>query len=525
MEQLPLLALVEVLEQLPYGDLLRSRRVSKQWKHLIDHSVSKHELVLFIETHRRPIWWEHSGAPINLANSIQVNYSVFISEPFFRLFKNVKRLLLSFNHFFFSQRLTNNLASNFGATLEHLQIDFLVNRSLEERNVFQLTLRNLQSFSFVGKTHLQVNSRIFRFLLNCDRLTHLNVGDNLTLNDSMIARVASNLRVLSAWLINYEGPVEFPNLEVLMCYNAPSTQFLISSLPNLKKFVFAGDSRVSFIEAKRRFDEFLRSIEEQKRMVDVFWFGLKFTLENSDRLFETLAQTENHVFFQFTSKVLSFFKENRSLIDFNLYHIGSKPVIFSHSFGDQLDEHADRELMENLSRSWYSIVLLEFSSQFNVAKLSNLFEFVSNVSISGNLKQIEFDALPAIFPNLRTFGITFFCDSKSFEYVDFSFVSKLKSLYLFQLLAPLSLANLDQMLSECRYLYFVSFSNGQKNLYVRIRYRHLVQPEFRFELGFRQNPPESFYFKEKGSLLEFLDINGLVRKEKECKLSVNPSFL
>ena len=257
MEQLPLLALVEVLKQLPYADLLRSRRVSKQWKHLIDHSVSKHELILFIETPRRSIWWEHSGAPINLANWIQVNRSVFISEPFFMIFKNVKRLLFSFNHFFFSQRFTHNLASNFDSTLEHLQIDFLVNWSLNESNVFRLALRNLQSFSFVGKNHVQVNSRFFLFSLNCDRLTQLYLSANLTLeNNSMIARLASNLRVLSAWWINYKEPVEFPNLEVLICANAPSTQWLISCLPNLKRFVRADPLIQNFLESM---DNFMRS--------------------------------------------------------------------------------------------------------------------------------------------------------------------------------------------------------------------------------------------------------------------------
>ena len=525
MEKLPCVALVEVLGHLPYGDLIRFRLVNKLWRHLIDHSVSKRELILFVETKPCSNWWVHSGAAIKLANSVQANYSIFTSKTFFEIFKGVKRLFLSFNHLFFSRKLTNNLASNFGATLQHLQIDCQSNSSLDESTTFPLTLRNLQSFSFLEKTvRFEFHSKAF-FSLDCDRLTHLYALSHLTLeNNSMIAWLAPNLKVLAAKVINYTETLEFPNLEILSCSRAPETRFLATCLPKLKEFYFITNCfSADLIEAQHWIDEFLQGIEERQREVQVFWLGLKFTLENSDRLFDALVKTENPNggagMFDFTPKALNFFKENRSLINFHpIQYIDECWVKFSDSFGDQLDEQLDRELIENWKKDWHTVLIRsEFRRQFDVAKLSNLFQFVSRLSVSRILKQSEFDALPEIMPNLRILYMNRALTSKSLENLDLSFVPKFKNLFKFEMFAPLSLATLDRMLTDCPYLYFVSFTNEAKEIYVRIHSRHLVPVGRRFQLSFTPTASERFYFKGKENFLEFLDINDFVLKENERK--------
>ena len=132
--ELPSVALVAVLEHLLTGDLVRCRRVNKLWRHLIDHSISKNELVLFVECHPQAAWWVHRGGEaIRLEEAIRANYALFESETYFGLFKRVKRMFLSFTNLCFKQEWAEKFVSHFGATLEHLQIDYETTTSLSDQ--------------------------------------------------------------------------------------------------------------------------------------------------------------------------------------------------------------------------------------------------------------------------------------------------------------------------------------------------------------------------------------------------------
>ena len=511
MDELPSLALVAVLGCLPFEDLIRCRRVSKLWRHLIDHTVSKLELILFVETRPRPNWWEFNGEAVNLEHSVQANYSVFTSKPFFTMFRRIRRLFLSFNHFAFSQKLTNNLASNFGDTLEHLQIDFHTNGSLVSNREFKLSLNNLLSFSFSKKIRFESYPKDFNFSLDCNRLTHLYANSCLT-NESktMFARVASNLKVLFAADIFYEERIEFPNLEVLGCYEAPDTQFLVSCLPSLKEFHFLNSFPQSQTIAQRSINEFLGRIESEKRKVDVFWLGIKFTLKNSDRIFQFQIFAEKFGV-RITSLTLDCFKENASTLNFKyLRYTGDYPVVYLDSFGDQLDEDLDQKLISDLAKILHTVFMYDVHRPLDELRVPNLFQFVSKLLVTKDLKQPDLDALPRIFPHLRVFQWR----GMPTRIVDFSFVSRFKNLCLCSTRMAVPLASLDQMLTDCPHLNFVSFPGKEKAIYIQIFYRHLMQSDRRFGLGFKPNSRNLFYFKEKEELLGFLDINDLVIQEK-----------
>ena len=511
-----MLALVEVLEHVPYGDLVRCRRVNKQWMHLIDHSISKQELVLFVDSERRPNWWEYSGEPVNLKHSVQANSSVFTSEPFFALFSGVKRLFLSFNHFVCNKKRTDELAKHFGDTLEHLQIDYQSNRSTENSTTFELALKKLQTFSYPRKRPSEKDPASFSFMLDSDQLTHLYTELNYQ-NIPMMAKVAHNLKVLFVTNTVFKKTLKFPNLEVLSSFNEPSTEFLISSLPSLKEFHFAGHSFYNMHGAKSSISDFLERIEPLGRQVDVFWIGLKFTVENSDRLFLSLAKEEWSARFGITPETLDYFKENyfkencSKLIPFP--HIDGFPVQYSNSFGDQLDEQVDRELIELLAKSWHAVAIDNHIPKFKVAKLRTLFEFVSRLNVTYPLKQTELDKLPAIFPHLRMFHLHQTSRTGQPDYLDFSFVSEFKNLYLVDTCEPLPLETIRRMLTDCPHFYRVSFKKEKKKITVRMRRRYYRKTERAFEL--KLDYDLDFYFDGKESLLEFLRLNKLVLQKEE----------
>ena len=517
MNELPLVALVVVLKQLPYPDLVRCRSVSKLWRHLIDHSVDKQELILFVETHRRPLWWEHNGKQINLQNSLQANFSVFESKPFFTLFKWVKRLFLSFNYFYFSQHWTNNLAMNLGS-LQNLQIDYQVPISLSESGLtkFRLALQNLKTFCFspflFPKEQME---RLFEFWLDCDRLTHLYTKtDFIFESNSMIDQVAPNLRVFFAGQIDYKEPLNFPNLETLGACNAPDTQFLVQNFPSLKEFYFAITFTLASTEteANDSIREFLVNIEMAKREVNVYWQGMKFTRENLDRNIQALVRTTNGgtepIAILFTDKSLNYFKANPSILDFkHLAYSGDHTACLTESFEVQLDEHVDPDLIKGLREKFYSVYINDLNRQLDVPKLGNLFQFVSILRVLGDPshKQTAYNTLPAIFPNVRMLGLF------SVEWVDLSFVSEFKHLYSLNLKKPLSWTVLDRIITNCPFLFVVYYRQKEKQIYVNRIYKYIEAPERRFQLRFPTGlSSETLFFKEKSQLLECMLKNGLL---------------
>lgn len=514
MDELPSVALVAVLDHLPYGDLVGCRLVNKLWRHLIDRSVSKRELILFVEMHRLPNWWQHSGEPVNLEHSVQANYRAFKSATFFAIFKGVKRLFLSFNYFYFNQKLTDKLARNFGS-LENLQIDYQFTHSLQDSSrEFRLPLRSLKTFS-LPKQLLHINNRAFTFSLDCDRLTQLYANTDLTLeSNSLIARVAPNLRVLFAGRINYEAPLEFPNLKLLWCYNAPGTQFLVTSLPNLSEFYFATQFVGAPTEAKHPISEFLERIKEAHRKMDVFWYGMKFTLENLDSNLDALAVRPSFAP-AVLLKTLNYFKENASILNFNHLRYASKFRVDCSDWMNigeaQLDEHADRELIDSLRKSLNSVLLRSSKSELNVAKLANLFQFVSKLYFTGLFRPTDLQALPTIFPNLRTLH----CIPTSAMHMDPSFFSRFKHLSLLGVFDSLvSRAALDQMLTKCQHLVLVNIQGKQKHFRIRIVYKHVKPSRCGFRLRFLSPfSPTKNSFKENDELLAILDRNEMLLKE------------
>lgn len=505
MGELPLLALVSLLDQLPLGDAVRYRRVSKQWRHLIDHSIYKRELVLFVECEPHPDWWEYSGEAINLKNSVRANFGAFESDSFFALFKGVRRLFLSFNHLTFSQELTDNLATFFGGTLEHLHVDFRSNSSVSHKETkFKLSLANLQTFYFAQATQYESRLRNFQFSLDCDRLTHLYTNGCLKVeNDSNIVKIALNLRVLFVTEIIFRIDIKFPNLEIFGCSKKPDIELFTFYFPNLREFHYIHPASGHIVEPRYAIKSLLREIEEEEITLDVFWIGLRFTLENFDQIFKAL---EKHSVLGFTSNTLSYFKENVDAPDFKPICHTEDLVHYSDSFGDQLDE-LNRELVEKLAKCWRTVRIKYFKQPFDVAKLSDAFRFVNKLTVSRILKPSEFEALPVIFSNLQIFDL----NSNSSEPVDLSFVSQFKNLYLFNTQLTPSSATVDHLITDCPHLYLLSFGS-EKQITIRFRYRVHWQTQQRFQLIYKDEKVV-FFLKSEEAILEFLFLNQYVKSE------------
>ena len=517
--ELPSLALLMVLEHLPTGDLVRCRRVNKLWRHLIDHSVIKRQLVLFVESDPRPHWWVHRGGEaIDLEEAIQANYAVFESETFFGLFKRVRRMFLSFNNFYFKQEWADKFANHFGATLEHLQIDYEATTSLSgSRTEFRMALKNLLTFCFSERSYCLDFPWPFTIRVDSNRLTHL-YDDNSDLvfrSNTFIARIAPNLRELFVQRIIYEEPLEFPNLQRLGCCNPPSSSFLTACLPSLREFYFPTNFAVNRNEVSQSVRALVWRTENEARNLDVFWFGMKFTQENLTRNLYAISQIaheqERYPAPVVTAETLDYFRENRSI--FNFYHLrygGQYSIFYSDSFADRLDVNMDRELVESLRANLFSVFTWDLKREFDVPKLAGLFQCVSRALMSSIGDRQQYEHLSTIFPNLRRLTLGYEMPKE----LDFSFLSRFKSLFALAVMRPLSLLVVDQILTNCQYLYgFTASSQESENPYfVRRGYRHIIPPEKRFDVRFPSLESEAVFFKEKEEVLEYLAKNRFALK-------------
>ena len=511
MNEVPSVALVVVLNHLPYADLVRCRLVCKLWRHLIDRSVGKRDLILFVETNRRPNWWAHNGEAINLKSSLQANYAVFGTMSFFDLFQGVKRLFLCFNQFILFQKFLNKLAKHFGDTLEHLQIDYEFMNQEIQNSPFRLAFQCLKTFCFSKlMDDAMPPPRRLEFVFDCDQLTHLLYPDLTFTSHSLTARVVSNLRVLFVKWLTYSEPLEFPHLQVLGSGNAPGTQFLVSSLPSLREFFFSASFTENPIDAGNLISEFLFSIERGKRKVDVFWLGLKFTQENIrsnlHALIHLIRNGESWIRVQ--TETLNYYKENRSILNFSYLRYINDFDVFntSDSFADQLDENADRDLIDNLRTSLSTVRMGSLTEGVDVAKLSGMFQFVARIFV-GRIKPADYDLLPVIFPAVRIVQL----NPNVPEGIDLSFVSEFKNLYYFKIDRPLSLALVNRILTKCRYIYQISSKKEEKNFFIRKAYKHVFTSTVFFNLKISDISTSLFFtIKEKRELLGALVSNELV---------------
>lgn len=122
--------------------------------------------------------------------------------------------------------------------------------------------------------------------------------------------------------------------------------------------------------------------------------------------------------------------KNPWILNFDhLAFAGDFPTFYSYSFAERLDEYLDRELISDLRRS-LNTVFLDSTRELDVAKLASLFQLVSKLVVTQMFKQSQFDGLQVFYLSLR-----------AVKNIDLSFVSEFKSLYLFHLDSPPSLAS------------------------------------------------------------------------------------
>ena len=322
--------------------------------------------------------------------------------------------------------------------------------------------------------------------------------------------MAPNLRELFLNKITYEEPIEFPNLQRLGCGTPPSSSFLTDCLPSLREFYFPTNFAHRVEEAADSIAEFVWRIEGEKRNLDVFWLGMKFTKENWGANLDVVTELDpaggNYPLPLVAGETVDYFRENRSILNFyHLRYTGHYSVYYSDSFADQLDRNVDRKLIDSLRASVYSVYIGELRREFDVPKLADLFQFVSRaVVINISDRQQEYDQLPTIFPNLRSLIFTALWP----EQLDLSFLSRFKCLFSLQIISPISLPVLDQILTNCQYLYWFAIypkKNEEKCCILRRRYKHIEKSEKRFDVRFPSFESQAVSFKEKEEVLEYLN--------------------
>ena len=457
---LPEVALIQVQNNLSIRDQLNVRLVCRYWKLVNETLVRRDELVLFFGIPPRPIYWLHDGRDVNSANAFLVKYFECMKSQFFlRYFPQVRRLMIAHTAIIqTSQPLIELIQASF-LQLEHLQF-----------NALNLRFTYQESRKFVYETNFHLpNLRTFYSQtgdmplgLHCPRLTELYVYSKLNITeqtDSQTKLCIQRLRLLLVQALTYPPDFEFSNLEFLY-FNQPFS-FRLNNFPRLKELhYFHGVSEVR----RGMLRDALVSFREQKRAlkrneIKFYFDGQLFEDERKIGDFEILGYLEvDHprCALDLTACSLRRIKDGSASFKFDLL---SHDLLVTGSSDDELmGLPVNDRLIEQMFRSTISILFMtRISKQWlNLFQLSTRFSYVFYVDICYELKQDLLNTLPFVLPNLVHFGYLpeFFSD----HFVNFEFVSRFKSLYLFLIhRRVISMAEVRLIFEKCKFLGNVDF--------------------------------------------------------------------
>ena len=460
---LPEVALIRVLNCLSVRDQLNVRLVCRHWKLIIDSSVQRNELILFLEMYPRPAYWYHDGSEVDLGNAFLItDLAVMKNEFFLRCFRKVRRLMIAHRLDDSSHQFIEQIQVSF-LQLEHLQFsafDSKSSRSGFRNQAFKhnLDLPNLRTF------YSQARDMPSGF--HCPKLTELFVYSNLVINESTDEKTKSciqNLRLLMVWQLTYPRGFEFSNLKIFY-FDKPSSIYL-SDFSRLEEIHYFNNSSFLYFELK----DYLENIFEQKRSLKldrprIYFDGFQLGDQKS---FETLNaylhSDEPLCALDLNEHILRLTRDSPSFWKFNLL---SKELQLSNSLDDDLiDLFEDDVFVEGMLKSVTEITfeqrLSKKSLNFFDLYLVDRFRYVFAVGINVELSQALLDQLPDAMQNLVNFDYepTFFSN----YILNFQFLGRFNSLHSFYVHHHLiSMDELRFTFENCKFINRIYFERSNK---------------------------------------------------------------
>lgn len=509
MNELPELVFLKIFGCLPICDQVNVRGVCRLWKQFADECLRlRRELIVLYELVPLRLFWAHNGQPINLKNSVIVNWKFNQSDYFAEIFRNVQRLYIAY----YSKQSRSEHAKflHLAREPEHLQIQNVLpylNQTLAyEVNIESEALRTLSLSS-----HEPLVS------LKCPNLRWLSFYGSFHLTNEM-SPWYQGLEVLSVNSFSYELGAELASLKVLQF--RVNIEIDIDHFPSLKElhYVYHPISlHQNLVEERKRKREmvveklngFLEQKETKSRSdLAVYYDGFPYRddREFRDYLVRGLGFSPRWIGNFFDNPIsMKCYPGPSNLADFACCLQNSKlentlKGIAFEGYDDEDLLDAGKEMsegvVEKLSRS---LVVLQLGGALIEKSLipqsRELFKYVKFLYICTMLKE-KLNLLPDIVPN-----VVYVCNGSYESHL--SFLSRFRALKDLSLrLLKMCYDDLEAILNNCKIcrVSWISWTDcGRKRSSIKLAPAYCRPPGLSFE-----NEGQKTIFQTKEELLEHL---------------------
>lgn len=461
LNKFPELVLINIFDNLNLNELIKNRRVCKQWKYLIDKRIEYgKELCLFINLPvQNTISWKYNDQLTNLNCCLSIDRNKIIRNlNSFQKMKITKLLIYVFELNEVLLRDLTALMKKFEENLEHYQL-IVIKGITPIRKRLQVNLQKLKTFYVDSSSFLNVDFADYNFQ-NLERFS----AQMMTVDERSF-ECLQKLKYLNVYELRQRGKkFKFDNLEVLhLPLNVYRTlrignehleseyyEIPLSDLPALKELHIAA-RQYDLDYCLKQLDYYLKEKEASGRKdLKMFFKGFEYTDKLRDEGF--LHQNKTN---KISEDFLEYYKEHRSNFD-------AFPFQFelTDSFIRRLESlnHIKKKLIDNTNKCE---IMTDFS---NLKDCNLIFDKCDTVRLYKLIPNSNLNCLSKHFPNAKE--IIFLCNDIANYELDFNFIFKFKSIKIVDLPHfEIPLEIFKKMIENCKYLEFSCFKNMTYQLF------------------------------------------------------------
>lgn len=430
---------VKILSYLQLKELIKLRTVCKRWCTIIDVSIQKNEVNLFVETDPRLLRWKYNHELIDDFSNLTVNRNINNCKHFLDFFKSLKKIFI-FSPGKFPDK-TSQLFKFF-PNLEHIQIiagltsttelRYSTRTICEQYYDVDYKLEKLKTFTYNLYKKQEKANYPKNFKLDVKELTYLSI--DTCISKDIDSSIFKNLKYLRIQEMDeeFQAKTTFDELEVLVCLR-PFT-VLLKNFPKLKQIHYP-----YFYTDVGKYDRALKQLESKldikqiirKDLIEYYFSGFKCrTNDYLNSIFRAyMAIIKPFRFFDsINHDVLKLVIEKFE--DLDLAH---EPIEYTYTeeFGERLLQ-LDDKIIDKLTLERVRLVRLfnKIEKNDNLINATKLFyNNVEKLIVNEAIDQVQLNFLPQVFPNLICFE-QIANREKDLE-IEYVFLAKFKNLRKF----------------------------------------------------------------------------------------------